>query len=690
MVKETEILQERYILVMDRIREIAGEHFCGGKLGDYFTFCAEFLMLMDDTVSFLESRNVSQVSAEELEARNRALYADILPDHYEVSYGNPAFAVKELGEEHGAILCFLYTELRSLIGFVYEGQLEETVIRMELFVEVYTAFVYALQEEGCPPSAEEVRQKLYWFVSDYADIAARRRIGEQVCPGNCFAARMIMDSDLNDVRYLYGYGEYVTRNELEMAEFLAGLPEEPIAAMADTFTEGYRMGFEVTGKDLSKKRTAALYYHIGFERMMRRVIENFEKLGLKPVISRTTNSVLDGGRSGRGGFHGYIANRQFDYDHKDDMALFLDKNYMNRRLEVTRTAYEERKEEARGFGGPAVLETFGEADFAPITKKEAFRLSGEQNRLWVEYRSRLGQVQREYIPEEERSFTCIAFPVPEIGPVFRELFEETIRINTLDYMLYREVQQNLIDVLDTADYCLVKGRNGNRTDLKINLYKLSDPGKETIFENCVADVNIPVGEVFTSPVLEGTEGLLHVDHAFLAGLEYRNLAITFRDGMVQEYSCDNFESEEENRRFVYENIMARHDTLPMGEFAIGTNTTAYVAARRLGVEAKLPVLIAEKMGPHFAVGDTCYSHAEEVKMYNPDGREVVAKDNAVSKLRHSRPLEAYFNCHTDITIPYDELGELTAVRKDGSRVPIIVDGRFVLPGCGELNKAFEK
>ena len=100
MVKETEILQERYILVMDRIREIAGEHFCGGKLGDYFTFCAEFLMLMDDTVSFLESRNVSQVSAEELEARNRALYADILPDHYEVSYGNPAFAVKELGEEH--------------------------------------------------------------------------------------------------------------------------------------------------------------------------------------------------------------------------------------------------------------------------------------------------------------------------------------------------------------------------------------------------------------------------------------------------------------------------------------------------------------------------------------------------------------------------------------------------------------
>ena len=51
--------------------------------------------------------------------------------------------------------------------------------------------------------------------------------------------------------------------------------------------------------------------------------------------------------------------------------------------------------------------------------------------------------------------------------------------------------------------------------------------------------------------------------------------------------------------------------------------------------------------------------------------------------------KAYFNCHTDITIPYHELGELTAVRKDGSKVVIIGEGRFVLPGCEELNKPFQ-
>lgn len=177
--------------------------------------------------------------------------------------------------------------------------------------------------------------------------------------------------------------------------------------------------------------------------------------------------------------------------------------------------------------------------------------------------------------------------------------------------------------------------------------------------------------------------------AFLNKLEYRDLAITFKDGMIEDYSCGNFQSEEENRRFIYENILGRHDTLPLGEFAIGTNTTAYVAARRLGVEGKLPVLIGEKMGPHFAVGDTCYSHAEDIRVYNPDGKEIVAKSNARADLRDTKPLEAYYNCHTDITIPYDELGELTAVRKDGCRICIIKDGRFVLPGCEELNRAFE-
>ena len=120
---------------------------------------------------------------------------------------------------------------------------------------------------------------------------------------------------------------------------------------------------------------------------------------------------------------------------------------------------------------------------------------------------------------------------------------------------------------------------------------------------------------------------------YLNGLQFKDLELTFEDGMVTGYRCGSFSDEEEGKKYIYDNILFRHETLPLGEFAIGTNTTAYVTARKYGIGDKMPILIAEKTGPHFAVGDTCYSWAEDIKVYNPDGKEIVARDNSVSALR---------------------------------------------------------
>ena len=157
---------------------------------------------------------------------------------------------------------------------------------------------------------------------------------------------------------------------------------------------------------------------------------------------------------------------------------------------------------------------------------------------------------------------------------------------------------------------------------------------------------------------------------------------------VTDYGCNNFASPEENRRYIKDNLLFHHDRLPLGEFAIGTNTTAFAVARKYGIEAKLPILIAEKTGPHFALGDTCYSHEEEVRSFNPDDKEIVAKENEVSALRDTDVSKAYFQCHTDITIPYDELGELSVLTSTGEKYAIIQNGQFVLPGCEELNRGF--
>jgi hypothetical protein len=112
-------------------------------------------------------------------------------------------------------------------------------------------------------------------------------------------------------------------------------------------------------------------------------------------------------------------------------------------------------------------------------------------------------------------------------------------------------------------------------------------------------------------------------------------------------------------------------------------------ANKYDIVYKLPILIVEKMGPHFAIGDTCYSRSEDNVVYNPNGKEIISRDNEISLKRKTEPENAYFNCHTDITIPYDEIGSISAVYADGSEIKIIENARFVLDGCEELNKPFE-
>ena len=361
---------------------------------------------------------------------------------------------------------------------------------------------------------------------------------------------------------------------------------------------------------------------------------------------------------------------------------------MERRTAVLRNAYESRRELAKTYAGPAVIEVFGENPFEPVNKEESLRLNRKQQELSVEAAAESARIVNEFIPQKDYSFTIIAYPVPEIGEQFEEIFSKIVEVNTLDNEAYKQVQQILINELDQAECVRVLGAGDNCTDMLVMMHDLENPEKETNFENCTADVNIPVGEVFTSPKLTGTNGILNVSEVYLNDLKYKNIRLTFENGKVTDYTCDNFDTEEENKNYIKENVLFNRDTLPIGEFAIGTNTTAYVMANAYHIVYKLPILIVEKMGPHFAVGDTCYSHSEETRLYNPDGKEIVAKDNECSLLRKEDESKAYFNCHTDITIPYDEIASIVSIHADGTEVTIIENGRFVLEGCDMLNEPF--
>ncbi len=677
---------ERIELSIERLEEIKGETLCLESqdesyvaLKNYFNKMADFILYVYDVSKII---GCEDLSIEDLKSINYKLYEDIVGDNYLVSYANPDYAVKCLGKAYGQLLSFLYTELRGIIAYAYEGKNLLFVATVELFLEIYSMFT---SDEV--PDKKYIKEAIYYHMYDYADVLVAERVLETISPDYTFAADIIMKSDLKDLRYLYSYGEYIGDNEIKTAMFLNSLSKEEVIAMAATYVDGFIKGFETMRIDLSPKKTVNIRYSIGQERMVKYAIQMFKEKGLSPVIFRYPVSRINRKLTMRTGYVGTPANKQYEYDHRMDEAIFYDKAFMERKLSVVADTYEKHKDLAITYAGPAVIETFGENPFNPQIKETALKLNQKQQSMSVEYTSKSAEITNKYIPRDKYSFTIIAYPIPEIGDDFEEIFAEIVKVNTLDNELYRHIQQSIIDELDLAEYVHVVGKGDNKTDIKVMLHSI-DETKETNFENCLADVNIPVGEVFTSPVLTGTNGTLNVSQVYLNELKYTDLLIEFVDGKIKSYTCKNFLDEEENKAFIKENLMFNHDTLPIGEFAIGTNTTAYVMAHKYNILYKLPILIVEKMGPHFAVGDTCYSYSEDSRLYNPDGKEIVAKDNECSLLRKTEPEKAYFNCHTDITIPYEEIGGIYSVHPDGTKTAIIEDGRFVLLGTEKLNEPF--
>lgn len=680
MLKETnEEVSERYELVRERVAQIASDASAAGNARVYFSTVAQYLMKLYAIADRSFSGELAKMDVKEGAMLIDSLVEDVTVSNYATSFANPDYACQQLGEVAGPMLASLYTEIKGFntdmgsagekhLNFAaYQGNLLKICIYSELFVEIFNYF----EEEEV--DMELVKGAIYSFHHDYTEVFNEDFLNSMVNPDNDYFMDILMQSDLSKSDYLYRYGYYIGENELASVKFLNTLSQEEIASMASTYTEGYRIGFVVGGKDLSIKTTAEVRYPIGFELMIREAVKNFEQMGLRCVLRPFSTSV----------------NKQYSYDHRDDRALWLDKAYVERSLEVYRVVFEKFKTLCKGYAGPAVVEVFGEEPFSPVVKETAYKLSDKQQQLSVYQRSNFSQLMNQYIIGEERSFTIIAFPIAEIGSQYEEIFAETVKLNTLDYELYQNIQQKIIDVLDTGKQVHILGANGNKTDLYVSVYPLANPEKETAFENCVADVNIPVGEVFTSPVLKGTTGKLHVSQVYLNDYNYLNLEIDFVDGQITDYTCTNFETEEENKKYIKENLLFHHDTLPIGEFAIGTNTTAYRMARVYDIAAKMPILIAEKTGPHFAIGDTCYKYDEDNVTYNADGKAIVARDNEISVLRKSDPSKAYFNCHTDITIPYDELKHIRVIREDGSTQDVILDGRFVLAGTESLNEPLD-
>ncbi len=606
---------------------------------------------------------------EQLSKKNQTIFSEIVGDNYNYSILNPAYAVKEFGDGMGQMLSFYYSVFFNFKGYVFSGKSFMNLKWMQNLISFN-----ALLQDG-KNDYETLKSHILTAINHFDEEMEMASFRSMWTPEYGKNYRIIKDADLSDNRYLYQYGKYITDNELRIADFMRTYPEDKLQQLADCTAKGFVRGYTLSKKDLNKKKTYNLIYSVGQERLARAVAAKLEKYDLKPFFTRVSSTEV---------------NKQYNYDHRFSSAFFYDKEFVEKNIERYEKRCEANADLLALYGGPVYFDNFGEKPFNPEQKAECLKYSPEQTKLSQMNRVKSGQIMQKYIPRKETSFCIIGFPTPEIGEKFEEIYEATAEVNMLDTEKWEAIQQKIVDRLDLAEKVHVKGTAGNETDIMVMMQKLEDPSKHTNFVNCGADVNIPVGEVFTSPKLTGTDGVLHIKETFLNGLKFENLKLTFKDGFVSDYSCTNNDDEEKNRKYIEENLLFPHKTLPIGEFAIGTNTLAHVMAKKFDILDVLPVLIIEKMGPHFAIGDTCFSWEEDFATFNPiDNKEITARENEMSCKRKDNPQEAYTGVHTDITLPYEELGFITAITPKGEELDIIREGRFAVPGTEELNKPLD-
>lgn len=657
-------VKESYIKNVNEINQIYQETLQKKEeVFKFFNALTQEAMKMIDLEKRDQDAFVDQHSVDELLKDNHNNYYWLMQDNYNQSYANPVFAVEMLGETYGPSLSALYFTTSQLVMAAFGSRIIEINDVLSLIIKSYALFLNK-SEAGF---INQMKQWLKDGIDDRAYVFTATNFNFDFD-----SMTHIFDKyDFDDGKDSFRSGVYVTESDVKMAGFLADFQVDKLDSLGEMIAKAYIKGFAADGKDHTKRSKVGVVAVVGQEKIAKVVMKYLREMGKMPFVSKYEKTEL---------------NHQAEYDHKFDIARMLDEEAMDLMIKGYTNAYESQKDQLLDYGGIMYMEKFGPEPFSPKENQARMTLSEDQQVLFQKLQTEHRQMHLTYIPETERSFCIVAFPTPDIGEPYEAIFEDIIEINSLDSDYFSKIQQSIIDALDEGEYVHVLGKGNNKTDIKVMLQEIKDGSKETNFSNCVADVNIPVGEVFTSPQLTGTIGKLHVEKVFLDGFNYKNLELDFIDGEIDKYTCTNFDSETDNMKYIEENLMFPHKSLPIGEFAIGTNTLAYTVAKKYDIVDKLPILIVEKMGPHFAVGDTCYMWSEDQPVYNPDGKEITARHNERSRLEDVS--KAYTNCHTDITIPYDAIGEISVMKADGSKIEIIIEGKFVLPGTEGLNEYF--
>jgi hypothetical protein len=627
---------------------------------------------------------VSQPDSNDIIRQIQGRYKNYDYENYKYSFTNPVQSCALLGDDPGRYFC----------AFFY------AVTRMHYPAVKKRTKIFRAARAGCHEIVKKITEYLKEsckngvkcfessnFITKFTEIVKNEtvkfmnmrsldfvsRIDEAHVPTKNFENKILDLYEKTGINALNCRPWKEHSEALKVTEIFQKLSDTEVSDTARELLAGFKRSADVAGIEIKKGDIYNFHYAEGMERLVLELRKQTRALGLD-FKGLCTPIVKD--------------NHQELYDHKNDFHISLSDQFIAEYVSKSEKEMTKISSCMKKLRGNIVVEFYGEDLYSPVQHDKHLPFIKEG---YMNYQKAAMGLSEKFQPPGNMSFSICALPHPHIGPDIDILLKKSLGLITLPLDVWAKAQQKIVELLDRADYVRVKGCNASRTDIKVSFYKGHDIKKQTAFCSVLADLNFPVGEVFTTPRLEETNGLLHIPgELFFDGLPYKDFFLKYEKGRIADYGCTNFDDPVKCKEYIEENLFDKKTNLPMGEFAIGTNKILDKMVREHNIpQSKLSVLLIEKMGPHFAFGDTCYTMRETQNATNPDGREITARCNEISDPASGKPAhERYFFVHVDVTLPYQYTGSITAyINNQGKyeEIDIVRQGRFVLEGTQILN-----
>lgn len=191
-----------------------------------------------------------------------------------------------------------------------------------------------------------------------------------------------------------------------------------------------------------------------------------------------------------------------------------------------------------------------------------------------------------------KKWVLLRYPTPSFAQSSRKSSEEFYKfffdVCTLDYSKLNEKMTPLKELMEKTDNVKIITPTTNLS--------FSIKGMPAI--KCSGECNIPDGEIYTAPIKDSVQGYIQFNiPAIDNGIEFNNIKLTFSNGKIVDFQCNN---NEKLREILDTDEGSRY----LGEFAFGLNPYC--------TEPIKDILFDEKMcsSIHLAIGssyDDCFN-----------------------------------------------------------------------------------